>query len=217
MKGVNMKRLGMISVLIALSLFAKVQTVNVSEDPESLRQMLAHQPNYIATGIRMFLLFCLVTVLGFEAVGHAKEVPSNLSQASQSQDGSLLKPEHRAYMDAMEFALFLNQRGINVKSVHRSKLESLFPGIEKAAFFKTEKGVVEVIFFPDPRGAESVTVTEQRKAGRYLYSFEGQPNPKLDDAFDSSRPMYFLMHRNWFIVLDSDELYDAVKSALKEE
>ena len=46
-----MKSLGMISVLIALSLcvFANAQTVKVSEDPESLRQMLAHQPNYIAT------------------------------------------------------------------------------------------------------------------------------------------------------------------------
>jgi hypothetical protein len=60
-------------------------------------------------------------------------------------------------------------------------------------------------------------VTEQRKAGRYLYFFEGQPNPILDDGFNSNRPMYFLMHRNWFIVLDSVELHDAVKSALKEE
>jgi hypothetical protein len=88
----------------------------------------------------MFLLFCLPIVLGFEAVGQVQEVSSPLSQVSQSQDGSLLKPEHRAYMDAMEFARFLNQSGINVKSVHRSKLESFFPGIEKAAFFKTEQG-----------------------------------------------------------------------------
>ena len=46
-----MKRLRMISVLISLCLcvFANAQTVKVSEDPESLRQILAHQPNYIAT------------------------------------------------------------------------------------------------------------------------------------------------------------------------
>jgi len=164
----------------------------------------------------MFLLFYLVTVLGFEA-GHIQEVSSPLSQVNSSQDGSLLKPEHRAYPDAMEFARFLNQRGINVKSVHQSKLESFFPGIEKAAFFRTERGVVEVIFFPDPRGAENLTVTEQLKAGRYLYSFQGQPNPKLDDGFDASRRMYFLMHRNWFIVLESKELYDSVKNALMED
>ncbi len=46
-----MKRLGMISVLVSLCLcvFANAQTVKVAEDPESLRQILAHQPNYIAT------------------------------------------------------------------------------------------------------------------------------------------------------------------------
>ena len=46
-----MKSLGMISVLIALFLcvFANAQTGKMSEDPESLRQILAHQPDHIAT------------------------------------------------------------------------------------------------------------------------------------------------------------------------
>jgi hypothetical protein len=111
----------------------------------------------------MFLLLCISIVLGFEAVGQVQEVSSPPSQVKQSHDGSLMQPGHPAYVDAMEFALFLNQSGINVQSVHKSKLESLFPGIEKAAFFRTDKGVVEVIFFPDPRGAENISVTEQRK------------------------------------------------------
>ena len=96
--------------------------------------------------------------------------------AHQSKDGSILKPTHRAYDEAMEFARVLNSKGIIVNSVHRSKLEIVFQGIDKAAFFRTDNGVLEVIFFPDPEGAEKVTVTEQRKAGRYLYSFQGQPN-----------------------------------------
>ncbi len=168
--------------------------------------------------MRVFLMCCLTTALSFEVAGNVppQRAFSHLSQASQSQDGSLLKPGHFAYADAMEFARFLNERGINVKSVHHSKLESFFQGIEKAAFFRTEKGVVEVIFFPDPRGAEKVRVTEQHKAGRYLYSFQGQPNPEPDDGFDADRPMYFLMHQNWFIVLDSEELYDALKRVLME-
>lgn len=142
---------------------------------------------------------------------------SRTSQASPSRDGSLMKPGHRAYEEAMEFACTLNEKGIKVLSVHKSKLESFFPGLEKAAFFRTEKGVVEVIFFPDPRGAENVIVTEQRKAGRYLYSFAGQPNLTAAGAFDSNRPMYFLMRRNWFIAPDSRELYQELKSVLKKE
>lgn len=99
--------------------------------------------------MRMFLPFFLSIILGVEVVGQVPEVFSHLSQASQSHEGSLLKPTHRAYEDAMEFARFLEEKGINVKSVHRSKLEGLFEGIDKAAFFRTEKGVVEVIFFLD--------------------------------------------------------------------
>ncbi|HEY3026002.1 MAG TPA: hypothetical protein VGJ55_07625, partial [Pyrinomonadaceae bacterium] len=54
--GSNMKRLRMISIFISLclSVFANAQTVKVSEDPESLRQILAHQPNYIATEKSLF-------------------------------------------------------------------------------------------------------------------------------------------------------------------
>jgi hypothetical protein len=168
--------------------------------------------------IRTLLICCLTPILSFGAVGTTQKTLVHLSQASQSQDGSLLKPTAVAYADAMEFARFLDDRGINVKSVHHSKLESFFQGIEKAAFFRTEKGVLDVIFFPEPRGAEKVRVTEQRQAGRYLYSFEGQSNTKAEDGgFDANRPMYFLMHQNWFIVVDSEELYNAVKSALKKD
>jgi hypothetical protein len=136
-------------------------------------------------------------------------------QASQSQDSSLMKSDNIAYADAMEFARVLNARGINVQSIHRSKLESFFRGIKKAAFFKTDKGVVEVIFFPGPAGAERVGVIERSQAGRYLYSFQGQPEPDpAGDTIDAGRPIYFIAHQNWFVVLDSKDLYGELKFAL---
>jgi len=128
-----------------------------------------------------------------------------------------MRPGDRSYEDAMEFACWLNEKGIKFLSLHRSKLEGMFPGRTKAAFFKTEKGVVEVIFFPEPRGAESVVVKEQRTEGRYLYSFSGYPNVEFAGAFDSPRPMYFLMHRNWFIVPNDADLNQALKRALKKD
>ncbi len=169
--------------------------------------------------MNLFLLCFFATVSCFEAGGSVlpSEAYSYLPQASKSQDVSLLKPGHVAYADAMEFARFLGDKGINVKSVHGSKLESFFRGVEKAAFFRTDKGVVEVIFFPSSTGAESVQVTEQRKNGRYLYSFRGQPRPNPPgDTIDAGRPMFFLMRRNWFIVRSSKELYDALQRALTE-
>ena len=168
--------------------------------------------------MKLFLLYFALLSLCVGAFGvTSQETSSRATIAYQSKDGSILKPTHRAYYEAMEFARFLNDKDIIVNSVHRSKLESLFVGgVEKAAFFRTEKGVLEVIFFSDPEGAEKITVTEQREAGRYLYSFQGQPNARLGDGFDASRPMYFLMHGNWFIVLESEDLLNAVKNALQE-
>ena len=171
--------------------------------------------------MKLFQIFLLHIALAYGAAAQIPQVfphPSQrTSQRNPSRDSSLMKPGHPAYEDAMEFACWLNEKGIKFLSLHKSKLESLFPGIYKAAFFRTEKGVVEVIFLPDPRGAESVKVKEQRTEGRYLYSFSGYPNVELVGGFDSSQPMYFLMHRNWFIVPDREELYQALKRALKKE
>jgi hypothetical protein len=165
------------------------------------------------------LLWCsTILVMCFDAFGPApQQTSSQATIAYQSKDSSILKPTDVAYVEAIEFARFLNGKGMIVKSVHGSKLNGFFRGVEKAAFFRTDKGIVEVIFFPELTGAERVQVTEQRRAGRYLYSFEGQshPNPQ-GDTFDSNRPMYFLMRRNWLIVPDSKEFYDSLKFALKE-
>ena len=168
--------------------------------------------------MKLLLLCFTILVMGLDAFNVTTPKTSLQSTlAYQSEDSSILKPTDVAYTQAMEFAQFLNGKSINVKSVHGSKLNGFFRGLNKAAFFRTEKGVVEVIFFPEQRGAERVRVRERRKAGRYLYSFEGQPDPNPPgDTIDAGRPIYFLMHRNWFIVLSSKELYDALQRALTE-
>ena len=158
--------------------------------------------------MKLLLLYFAILMM---CVGTASAKPS-----FQTQDTSLLQSTNAAYQDAMKFAGFLNEHGISVKSVHRSKLDGFFRGIVKAAFFRTAKGVVEVIFFPDPKGAEKVWVIEQRRGSQYLYSFEGQPHPNPPgDRFVSGQPMYFLMHRHWFIVPEGEEFYDVLKNALK--
>lgn len=164
-------------------------------------------------------LYFAAPIICFGAFAAAS--PTNSARAPvayQAKDSSILKPTDAAYAEAMELAQFLNSKGIIVKSVHSSKLNGFFRGLNKAAFFRTEKGVVEVIFFPAPTGAEKIRVTVQRREGRYLYSFAGQPHPNPPgDTIDASRPMYFLTHRKWFIVLSSEELYSALNQALRED
>ncbi len=159
--------------------------------------------------MRLVLLLCATIVMGGGEFGIT-------SQVTTSKDSSILKPADSSYVEAMEFAQFLNGQGIKVNSVHASKLNGFFRTLEKAAFLRTEKGVVEVVFFPEPLGAEKVKLTEHREKGRYVYTFEGQPSPEPGDGIDASRPMYFLMHGKWFIVTETEDLYNALKGALQE-
>jgi len=117
----------------------------------------------------------------------------------------------------MEFARFLNERKITVNSVHNSKLNGFFRGVHKAAFFKTDKGILEVVFFPD-NGAEKLSLIEHRENKRYIYSFRGQPQPNPPgDIFNAAWPMYFITHGGWFIVTLDEKTFDAVKSLFKPD
>ena len=134
------------------------------------------------------------------------------AQTRSVADSSLLRASDRSYADATEFARFLDQHRIGVKSIHRSKLEGLFRGVTKAAFFKTDRGTLEVVFFPD-NGAEKVSATERREGQRYIYWFTGQPQPNsVTDTINAAYPEYFIMHGSWFIVTLDEKLYSTVKS-----
>lgn len=54
-------------------------------------------------------------------VATLSSVPSNELRAGR--DVSLLQPSDAAYVEAREFAEILRDRGVNVHSIHRSKLE----------------------------------------------------------------------------------------------
>jgi hypothetical protein len=135
---------------------------------------------------------------------------------AQNQDVSLLQPTDTAYDDATEFERFLKAQGLTVRSVHRSHLEGFFRGVDKAAFFRTDKGVVEVAFFPGPLDAEKVRIIYIRgesAAVPHRYCIEGQPtNP--DGVIQAANPVYFTLHRSWYIVTSESELDAILKRGL---
>jgi hypothetical protein len=83
----------------------------------------------------------------------------------------------------------------------------------KVAHIKTEQGILQVHFFPEPMAAEKIEVTERREGERYIYSFVGQPEPQTNDTINSRWQEYFTKHRNLFIVTSEKELDAAVKRA----
>lgn len=118
---------------------------------------------------------------------------------------------------ATEFVRFLEGVGIRVDEVLRSKQEGLFTGVTRAAFVRTTCGVVEVVVLPTGSEAERVTITYSRNEGpkvRHRYLLHG---PRLGQAgrmVDAAYPLYFTLHRNWFIRTIEPGLDDAIKRAL---
>lgn len=153
--------------------------------------------------MKMKMMFCLLLAT----------IPLAPASANQSDDTSLMRSTDIAYEEAMKFAQLLREHGFTVRSVHRSKMESFFKGLNKAAFIRTDKGVIEVIFFDDPTGAEKVQVLEQWQDERYIYSFQGQPQPNTGDRMNAAYPVYFIAHHNLFMVTNEPELGTALKQA----
>jgi hypothetical protein len=170
--------------------------------------------------MRNFSFYCgtILMLQVFCAVPH-DATTAWASAIAQTQDVSLLQPTDTAYDDATEFERFLKAQGLTVRSVHRSHLEGFFQGIEKAAFFRTDKGVVEVAFFPGPHDAEKLRVTYSKGQSAVVphqYRIEGQPtNP--DGVIQAAYPVYFTFHRSWYIVTSEAELDAILKRGLGQD
>jgi hypothetical protein len=157
--------------------------------------------------MRIILLICLLTIVNVSAAAQKELSPADF----------LLQPNDPAYEDAVKFAKVLNQAGVHVTKIFSSKLNGFFMGVDRAALYPTDKGGIEVIFFPD-RGAENIKVTETREGSRHVYSFTGQPHPNPPgDTFNTSEPMYFFAHDNAFIVIMGDKrLFESLKARLNK-
>jgi hypothetical protein len=165
---------------------------------------------------------CYLAVTMLVHVFNSQAVESYLFHSSpiaQIQDTSLLQPTEFAYTDAMKFAHFLIDHGLIVKSVHRSRLEGFFRGVEKAAFFQTNRGVIEVVFFPGALDAEKIAVTYRRNEAEVVphrYRIEGQPTNGSGEI-EAAYPVYFTMHRNWYIETSDAVLDTILKGALGQD
>ena len=128
-----------------------------------------------------------------------------------------MTPADPAYADARNFADILDHSGIKVLAISPSKFNGFFGGVQKAAYYRTDKGIFEVIFFPDAAAAGKLSVHEIRKGDRYLYSFTGQPHPNPPgDTMDSAKQMRFITYGNLFILVwGDDKLYETLKASLK--
>ena len=166
-----------------------------------------------------FCGFITILVLGVFNDTHSRTKPPASSSFGQIQDESLMRPNDVAYADAIAFAQYLNTHGVTVQSVHGSKLGGMFRGVEKAAFIRTDKGIVEIVFFPGPMDAERIRVTYTKNAIQIVphkYVIE-QPITHDTKTIEAAYPVYFTLHKNWFIETSESELDAILKRVLGQD
>ena len=161
--------------------------------------------------MKTLLLFCLIAITYPTTMSRLATVSAQRAQTEPAADTSLMKDTDVAYSDAQAFAARLREQGFEVTSIHRSKLEGFFLGVNKAAFFRMGKGIIEVIFFPDAEAAGRIKVDLRCEGDRYIYTFRGQPQPRpTGDAMNSAYPMFFIDRGNAFIVTNNSHLATAL-------
>ena len=115
-----------------------------------------------------------------------------------------LPPNTPAYRDAILLSETLSKNGILVKCILGSTMEGTFEGESGAAVYRTVDGSFEVLFLPQRRTFDRLKIIEQHSGDRYLYRFQGPPQPWPANLIDSSFRIYFVKDRNLLFVVDEN-------------
>jgi hypothetical protein len=120
---------------------------------------------------------------------------------------------------ATDFVRFLQGTGLVVQEVLRSHHDAMLGG-NKAAFIRTDKGVIEVVFLPGGTDAEKITVTYSRNPSSnvpHKYIINGQAINGKSDTWEAGYPQYITLHKNWFITTSEYELEALIKRGLRQD
>ena len=112
----------------------------------------------------------------------------------------------------------LSQSGLSILSVQSSTFMSMFQSTDKAVWIKTDKGIVEAVFFADSAEVKKIQIMPQSNeiAGRYIYTIQAPPPTLLhDQTIDAAFPLYFTVGRGMFIVTSNVELDKTLKSIFR--
>lgn len=147
------------------------------------------------------LTLCLAVIM----TGAAFAIP-------QSPAGLAVPDE---FKEVEPFVRFLEQHGLTVSEVEHSDL-SMIVGAKASASVGTERGQFDIMIFPRPNDAERIRVTYSRgsKGSHHVYQINdlsGRQPPRITEV---DHPLYFTMHRNWFVVTPSAVLDEWLKAKL---
>src|SRR5574341_138126 len=114
---------------------------------------------------------------------------------------------------------WMTSSGLTILSVQNSIEGAHFQSHNQAAWIKTDRGIVDLVFFLDPAETDPIQVTVLQSQGTALYLYKIQapfPTMSHEDTIDAAYPLYFTVQRGMFIVTSIAELDKALKRILAE-
>ena len=118
--------------------------------------------------------------------------------------GAQLQPYHPSYQDALALFLTLNDLGIRGDCVAMSKSDGLLKGQRGAAFFHTDQGSFEALFFPTSQQVQDIRIAEQQKGDSYTHTLATQL-PHFTRTWSSHFPTYYVKHENVLLMITKNE------------
>jgi hypothetical protein len=114
----------------------------------------------------------------------------------------------------------LRQSGLSILSVQDSVYMAMFQSTDNAAWIKTDKGIVNAVFFDEPTEAKSIHIFQDPNeiTGRYLYTIQA-PQPTLlhEQTIDAAFPLFFTMESGMLMVTSSADLDTILKRIFSEQ
>lgn len=131
----------------------------------------------------------------------------------QGPDISHLVPPDLSFATA--FVQTLSDSGWTIQAVRLSIFNGgIIPQTRKAAWIKTDKGVLEVLFFDKLGDLESIQITEDDDSTPSQHKYTVKSGNE-SHQWAGRLPVYFAKYRNILIITYDSKLNDAIRSTLK--
>jgi len=130
----------------------------------------------------------------------------------QGADVSHLVPAQIGF--ATEFAQRLSDSGWRVQKVALSKFNGGYFGPTKAAWIKTDHGVVEVVYFDKPAELEAVKLIEETPPDAAYHKYEIVLAAKIE-RMEGSMPVFLTKFQDKLLVVSDRKLNEALTDVLK--
>jgi len=129
--------------------------------------------------------------------------------ALQGQDVSHLVPPTLSF--ANSFVQTLSDSGWSIERVGLSIYNGGMAGTTKAAWIKTNKGVLEVLVYETSAEVEAIQLKEDNDSTPYYHKYTVRwPNTSRPNGFEGRLPIYFTKYRTMLIISYDRNLADAL-------